>query len=420
MPVAEFMSSLGTNPYFSAGAGLFGVGMAAAVFRRASQMGTILFRRHCMITLEVTSQDKSFQWLLQWISRYGTRTQHLSVETTFSQTDTGKVNTQFDFVPSPGSHFFNYRGYWIRVERNREKQMVNFQAGLPFETVTMTTLGRNRDLFFDILDDARKLALQSQEGKTVMYNAMGGEWRPFGYPRRKRPLQSVILERGLSEKILEDVKEFIDSPKWYMERGIPYRRGYLLYGPPGCGKSSYIMALAGALDYNICVLNLSEKGLSDDRLNHLLTVAPEQSIILLEDVDAAFLNRDLTKDNPAMYQGMGRLTFSGLLNALDGVASAEARIVFMTTNYLDRLDPALIRPGRVDMKQFVNYCSHYQLTQMFLRFYPEEPESRASEFASLVIASGKPVSAAQVQGFFMMHKTDPDAVLSSVEKLSSV
>ena len=109
----------------------------------------------------------------------------------------------------------------------------------------MTTLGRNRELFFEILDESRKLALQSQEGKTVMYTAMGGEWRPFGYPRRKRPLGSVILERGLSEKILLDVREFIDSPKWYMDRGIPYRRGYLLYGPPGCGKSSYIMALAG-------------------------------------------------------------------------------------------------------------------------------------------------------------------------------
>lgn len=158
-----------------------------------------------------------------------------------------QVNAQFDFVPSPGAHFFRYRGYWIRVERNREKQMVNFQAGLPFETVTMTTLGTNRNIFFEILEESRKLALQSQEGKTVMYTAMGAEWRPFGYPRRKRPLSSVILDRGLSEKILDDVREFINSPKWYMDRGIPYRRGYLLYGPPGCGKSSYIMALAGMI-----------------------------------------------------------------------------------------------------------------------------------------------------------------------------
>lgn len=112
--------------------------------------------------------------------------------------------------------------------------------------------------------------------------------------------------------------------------------GYLLYGPPGCGKSSYITALAGELEFAICVLNLSERGLSDDRLNHLLSVAPVQSIILLEDIDAAFVSREETPQQKAAYEGLNRVTFSGLLNCLDGVASTEARIVFMTTNYLDR------------------------------------------------------------------------------------
>jgi chaperone BCS1 len=74
--------------------------------------------------------------------------------------------------------------------------------------------------------------------------------------------------------------------------GIPYRRGYLLYGPPGCGKSSFITALAGHLDLGICILNLSDRSLSDDRLNHLLSSAPQQTIVLLEDVDAAFVSRE--------------------------------------------------------------------------------------------------------------------------------
>jgi chaperone BCS1 len=78
--------------------------------------------------------------------------------------------------------------------------------------------------------------------------------------------------------------------------GIPYRRGYLLYGPPGSGKTSFIQALAGELEYNICILNLSERGLTNDRLNHLLTNLPERSIILLEDIDAAFAKRDKTQE----------------------------------------------------------------------------------------------------------------------------
>lgn len=417
MTWGDLLVSLQDNPYFGAGAGLFGIGMATALLKKGTQVGMILFRRHCMMSLEVPSKDKSYYWLLNWISVCGTKTQHLSVETTFRQSEAGKIDTTFDFVPSPGSHFFRFKNTWIRVERSREKQMIDLHRGAPWESVTLTAVGWNRNIYFQILEEARKLALQKQEGKTVMYTAMGSEWRPFGYPRRKRPLDSVILDQGISDRLVKDVKEFTENPHWYMDRGIPYRRGYLLYGPPGCGKSSYITALAGSLDYSICVLNLSERGLSDDRLNHLLAVAPEQSIILLEDIDAAFLSRDLAAENPTVYAGMGRLTLSGLLNALDGVASAEARIIFMTTNYVDRLDPALIRPGRVDMKELINYTTTHQLEKMFQRFYPDEAESQASVFSQKVLSHGKDVSAAQVQGLFLMYKDSPDQALNNLHFL---
>ncbi|XP_056289465.1 mitochondrial chaperone BCS1 isoform X2 [Pseudoliparis swirei] len=296
--------------------------------------------------------------------------------------------------------------------------MMDLHTGTPWETVTFTALGRDKQIFFNILQEARELALKQEEGRTVMYTAMGGDWRPFGFPRRRRPLSSVVLEEGLTEKIVDDVKDFIGNPKWYTERGIPYRRGYLLYGPPGCGKSSFITALAGELGYSICLMSLSDQSLSDDRLNHLLSVAPQQSIILLEDVDAAFVSRDLRHaENPVAYQGMGRLTFSGLLNALDGVASSEARIVFMTTNFIDRLDPALIRPGRVDLKQYIGNCTRQQLAQMFRRFYPDEPASDGERFAERALAAHSEVSAALVQGHFLLHKRDPAGAVDNVAQM---
>ncbi|XP_037395266.1 mitochondrial chaperone BCS1 isoform X2 [Pygocentrus nattereri] len=295
--------------------------------------------------------------------------------------------------------------------------MVDLHTGTPWESVTFTALGRDRQIFFNILQEARELALKQEEGRTVMYTALGAEWRPFGFPRRRRPLSSVVLDHGVAERIVDDVKEFINNPKWYTDRGIPYRRGYLLYGPPGCGKSSFITALAGELGYSICLMSLSDRSLSDDRLNHLLSVAPQQSIILLEDADAAFVSRELLPtENPMAYQGMGRLTFSGLLNALDGVASSEARIVFMTTNFIERLDPALIRPGRVDLKQYVGHCTHYQLTQMFRRFYPLEPATEGERFAEQALSVHKELSAAQVQGHFMLYKMDPAGSIDNVEK----
>jgi len=408
MTLSEYISGLGDNPYFGAGAGLLAISLLSKAGLKGLQAATIAARRRFVLTMEVTSQDKSYQWLLNWIEKYGHKSQHLSVFTDFEQSQAGQIQTKFNFVPSMGNHYFWYNKNLILVERSRDNKMVEV-----FETVTLTALGNNRSLFTNILEESRDLALTSTVGKTVMYTAFGSEWRTMGYPRRKRPLSSVVLDYGVSEKIHDDIQEFTTNAKWYMDRGIPYRRGYLLYGPPGCGKSSYIFALAGAIDYSICVLNLSDKTMADDRLAYLLTNAPEQSIILLEDIDAAFVSRDLT-DNPIAYQGMGRLTLSGLLNALDGVASTEARVLFMTTNYIDRLDKALIRPGRVDMKEHIGYASHYQMAAMFSKFYPEEPESKAGEFADKLSSLEKPVSSAQIQGLFMMHKSSPHEALSQV------
>ncbi|KAM5271003.1 mitochondrial chaperone BCS1 isoform 2-T6 [Hipposideros larvatus] len=367
MPLSDFILALKDNPYFGAGFGLVGVGTALALARKGAQLGLLAFRRHYMITLEVPARDRSYAWLLSWLTRHSTRTQHLSVETSYLQHESGRISTKFEFVPSPGNHFIWYQGKWIRVERSREMQMIDLQTGTPWESVTFTALGTDR--------------------------------------------------KGLAERIVKDIREFIDNPKWYTDRGIPYRRGYLLYGPPGCGKSSFITALAGELEHSICLLSLTDSSLSDDRLNYLLSVAPQQSLVLLEDVDAAFLSRDLAAENPVKYQGLGRLTFSGLLNALDGVASTEARIVFMTTNHVDRLDPALIRPGRIDLKEYVGYCSHWQLTQMFQRFYPGQAPSSAEAFAERVLQATTQISPAQVQGYFMLYKNDPAGAIHNAESL---
>ncbi|CAL7942837.1 unnamed protein product [Xylocopa violacea] len=415
MTIIDYVQTLSDNPYFGAGFGLFGLGAGAALLRKGMQAGLVLFRRHYMITLEVPCRDKSYQWVLQWITHKGAReTQHLSVETSFEQKETGHINTRYDFIPSIGTHLIRYKGNWIKVERTREQQTLDIQMGIPWETVQLTAFGRDRSIYFNILEEARQMALKEYEGKTVMYTAMGSEWRQFGHPRRRRPIDSVILDTGVAERIIHDCREFIKNPSWYIDRG------YLLYGPPGCGKSSFITALAGELERGICVLNLSERGLTDDRLNHLLAVAPQQTIILLEDIDAAFASREESKEIKSAYDGLNRVTFSGLLNCLDGVASTEARILFMTTNYLERLDPALIRPGRVDVKEYIGWCSEKQIEQMFLRFY-RNIDNRANElakqFTETIISQKKHVSPAQIQGFFMFYKNNPDDILKNVSHI---
>lgn len=227
MTVENLIAELSSNSLFTAGFGLFGLGAGAAVLRKGLQGAMIFFRRNYMITLEVPCRDKSYQWLLQWVTKRGARnTQHLSVETSFVQRDTGHITTHYEFIPSIGTHIIWYNNHWIRVERTRQQQTMDIQMGIPFETVQFTALGRDRGLYFRILEEARELALQDNEGKILLYTAMGADWRQFGQPRKRRPISSVVLDNGVSDRILADCNEFIKNPQWYSDRGIPYRRGY--------------------------------------------------------------------------------------------------------------------------------------------------------------------------------------------------
>ncbi len=141
----------------------------------------------------------------------------------FVELDSGKVSTRFDFRPSVGVHLVSYGGTWFRVERTREQRLTE-----PWETVQLTAFGNKRDVVVRMLDEAREMVMAHYQGKTVMYTVIGTDWRPFGHPRSRRPLESVVLDGTLAGDILEDVRSFTTSAAWYRRRGIPYRRGYLV------------------------------------------------------------------------------------------------------------------------------------------------------------------------------------------------
>lgn len=154
MTIAEYIEGLSSNPYFGAGFGLFGLGAGAAILRKGAQSAIVLFRRHYMITLEVPCRDKSYQWLLQWITEKGARsTQHLSVQTTFEKSETGLIKTKYDFIPSVGMHFFRYKNNWFKVDRTREQSTIDLHMGVPFEHVKLTSIGRNKNIYFEILEE---------------------------------------------------------------------------------------------------------------------------------------------------------------------------------------------------------------------------------------------------------------------------
>jgi chaperone BCS1 len=249
---------LDSNPYFSAGFGLMAVGAGLTILRKGTVSGASVLRRQLLVTLEIPSKDKSYLWFLHWMSsqsrgasslahtsgaqaigtssgkgiferlsdrvakKVNQRSQFLAVQTEFKQHDNGSVTTRFNLVPGNGKHFIRYNSAWIQVERTRDAKMMDMTTGTPWETVTLTTLSRDRQVFTELLQEAQKMALLNQEGKTVIYTSWGPEWRPFGQPRKRRALGSVILDEGIGERIVRDVREFVKNEKWYADRGKNY------------------------------------------------------------------------------------------------------------------------------------------------------------------------------------------------------
>ena len=163
--------------------------------------------------------------------------------------------------------------------------------------------------------------------------------------KAERTLESVAMNHARREAILAELRAFDSSRAWYAERGVPYRRAYLLSGPPGTGKSSLAFALAAALGRVLYIVNAgSLRG--DEGLIAAFTSIRDRAMVLIEDIDTA----QVTRAEGATPSGHAapRTTLSALLNVIDGALCPPGLVLVMTTNHPERLDAALTRPGRVD------------------------------------------------------------------------
>ncbi|KAG2385994.1 hypothetical protein C9374_003143 [Naegleria lovaniensis] len=403
-----------------------------------------LLNRILFFQLTLTDADDEFRWYCAWFSfhpytLFGAKrikpkkTHHnfgrepvLNTERGISDDNNGEGSSKASrvkFVPGLGIHLFYVQSklFIMKLEN------AGFQKSLIPPSSSVKPSNENCDskntayfTFRDLLDECYYVHDLISREKTTIYSASQHTWRVTSVVE-KREKKTVILDEGVWEELYKDVSNFLNSKKWYKDRGIPYRRGYLLYGPPGNGKTSTITSIAACFNLNICVINMGSQNMSDDRLQNAFSTVPKNSIIVLEDIDSSFPKDDPNEQQEPTHEidvrGMrsvikttGKATFSCLLNCLDGISSQESRIVFMTTNFKDKLPPSLLRNGRVDRKVYLGNTTKSQLQRMSQNFYEDFNDELCEKLWDRVGAFT--FCMAQLQGFFLRN---PSSFESAVE-----
>lgn len=344
-------------------------------------------------TLEEATYDQKYQAILAEGSLDHHHPHHAEAQAGHADESSPRVH----LTPMPGESEFRFRheGTEFAIRRNLPGDR---DWGNP--VYELVTHGGAAEALRGFLQGAVDF-YENQSSDTIdIYHSTDQGWQQI-YRKRPRPLSSVILQDGLKQTIRADMESFLADEDWYVNLGIPWRRGYLFHGPPGTGKSSLTEALAGTLDMDLYSVSLSNGEVSDADLQRLFQQTSPRSVILLEEIDR-------------VYDGNGDDTVSigGLLNCLDGVtAPAEGRIVVMTTNHFDRLGNALLRDGRSDVVVELGLATPEQARRLFLKFFPEK-EAHADAFKAEI--PPETLAPSDLQGHLRTYRDDPDAAISQL------
>ncbi|KAL8473842.1 hypothetical protein ACS0TY_030629 [Phlomoides rotata] len=248
---------------------------------------------------------------------------------------------------------------------------MNSPAKTEVRSFELTFHKKNRDMVLNsylpyVANEAKTL---KQEKKTIkihtvdhdtMYNLMD-MWKSITLDH-PATFDTLAMDTDQKEMILKDLERFVNRREYYKEVGKAWKRGYLLYGPPGTGKSSLIAAMANYLNFDVYDLELTDLKRNSE-LRRLLVATANRSILVVEDIDCSIDLQDrLANRGSSKFRNRwedSQVTLSGLLNFVDGLWSScgDERIIIFTTNHIEKLDPALLRPGRMDMHIHMSYCT---------------------------------------------------------------
>lgn len=419
----EFLKHVlnGQNQFASGGLLLMVIGAIGAYLRSIPERLWDLTVRQTTMVIMVKDDDAAFIWVKEWFldQKFLKRVRRIDLDTTLQ-------SERVALIPAPGLHWFWYAGrpfqvWFTRTENTKER------TAKRMESLTFRTIGRKQAFLRQFVDDVVRSHNRRRGVQSWLYTYNDG-W-DYSENYTPRMLESVVLPLGDKEHLVEDISRFRSSKQRYSRLGVPYHRGYLLHGPPGTGKTSLVSALGAHFGLSVYCVNLTE--FNDRSLMSAVSQIPRNSVLLFEDIDcmkggqkrdsmSGSEKQEGKKDKESVGNGV---TLSGLLNVLDGFFAPTGVLFMMTTNQMDALDPALLRPGRIDYKLYLGAACEAQKVQLYLRFFPDALENEARQF---VRNCGQAQTMAEFQGLLLEFVEDPigpvseDGMRVALEKALSV
>lgn len=396
----QLLSELVNNPVFAGIAG--GAGVSALLYqaRALPQLVWDLLLREFTVTLVIDNADELFHRVAIYFSRSKDvrRSRWLRMVEQYDDEE-----QRWLWRPSfgPGRHLIRDNGtwFWLWREIQEKSEGLSLQRR---ETFTIRTFGRSQAAIRGLMTRAERVYERGQTLRVYVWH-LGGYLMADRKP--KRSLDTIFVPEEQKRRLVEDLRRWAGAREEYNDRGIPWRRGVLLEGPPGTGKTSLAFALACELDRPVYMLNLSTAG-GDTGLQAAFNGAESGAVVVIEDIDSARISHQREVTEQAAVQGPEKpgeaVTLSGLLNAIDGLASRENRVLVITSNRADVLDTALLRPGRIDRREHIGLIEAREARAMCRAFLGEAGDA----YFERSIATRLPMAPSDLQGELLAYEPD--------------
>ncbi|XP_031268015.1 AAA-ATPase At3g50940-like [Pistacia vera] len=293
---------------------------------------------------------------------------------------------------------------WNNVSETRERKSIQLSFHKRYKEKVLST-------YLPYIAERAKAIKESK--KVVKLHSITdyqGSWDSINLDHPST-FDTLAMDPVLKKELMDDLDRFVERREFYRRVGKAWKRGYLLYGPPGTGKSSLIAAMANYLKFDIYDLELTTVR-SNSELRYLLVSTGNRSILVIEDIDCS---TDLkNRQSGVCNDNDSNLTLSGLLNFVDGLWSScgNERIIVFTTNHKERLDPALLRPGRMDKHIHMSFLTPCAFKTLSFNYLNIESHSLFPQIEELI--KEVEVTPAEVAEELMKNTEDADVALEGL------